>query len=36
VALKSSPFVLLFGPSGQGKTEVARLFAQALTAPRLM
>ena len=33
VALKSSPFVLLFGPSGQGKTEVARLFAQALTAP---
>ncbi len=33
VALRSSPFVLLFGPSGQGKTELARLFAQALVSP---
>ena len=33
VAIKSSPFVLLFGPRGQGKTELVRLFAQALTAP---
>lgn len=33
VAIKASPFVLLFGPSGQGKTELARLFAQALVSP---
>lgn len=33
VALKSSPFVVLFGASGQGKTELARLFAEALVSP---
>lgn len=33
IALKTSPFVLLFGPTGQGKTELARLFAQALVHP---
>ncbi len=33
IALKSSPFVVLFGPSGVGKTELARLFAQALVEP---
>ena len=33
IALKVSPFVVLFGPSGLGKTELARLFAQALVDP---
>jgi hypothetical protein len=30
VSLKSNPFVILTGPEGQGKTELARLFAEAL------
>ena len=33
VSLKANPFVLLFGPSGQGKTELARLCAEALVKP---
>jgi energy-coupling factor transporter ATP-binding protein EcfA2 len=30
VSLKTNPFVILTGPEGQGKTELARLFAEAL------
>src|SRR5689334_2206655 len=30
VSLKSNPFVILTGAEGQGKTELARLFAEAL------
>jgi hypothetical protein len=30
VSLKTNPFVILTGPAGQGKTELARVFAEAL------
>jgi hypothetical protein len=30
VSLKTNPFVILTGPEGRGKTELARLFAEAL------
>jgi len=33
VSLKTNPFVILTGPEGQGKTELARLFAEALIGP---